>query len=207
MTPLISCRPEPRVKVCEGTHGDKMAKPHNNRRITSKKLPGITVKRVTNAAELAQAYSVRLRVFVKEQGVPRAIELDDDDLRAIHFLAVDGPRAIGTARVVLHRGAAKIDRMAVLKNHRRRGVGAKLLTRAIATARRIKARKIYLHAQVAVSGFYERMNFHSVGPVFDEAGIAHRKMIWRKRKLAGMHRNRSAVKKPQPTHPKKLSPL
>ncbi len=155
-----------------------------NQRATKAKLAGkmplhATVKRVTSDAELARAYAIRIRVFVKEQGVPRDIELDDDDPRAIHFLAMAGDRAVGTARVVLHHGAAKIGRMAVLKSYRRRGVGAKLLSRALTVARRLKARRIYLHAQVAVSAFYQRMNFRAVGAIFDEAGIPHRKMIWR----------------------------
>jgi len=162
-----------------------MAKRNKTAKISSRKLPGVTVKRISREKELERAYSIRIQVFVEEQGVPRAIELDDDDRRAAHFLATVGARSVGTARVVLHRGAAKIGRMAVLKSYRRRGVGAKLLARAIAAARRMKARKIYLHAQVAVSGFYQRMNFHAVGPVFDEAGIAHRKMIWRGRDMTG----------------------
>jgi predicted GNAT family N-acyltransferase len=77
----------------------------------------------------------------------------------------------------MRRGNAKIGRMAVLKSYRLQGVGAKLLRRAVATAKKIGARKIYLHAQVAVIGFYEKLGFRSVGPVFDEAGIAHRKMV------------------------------
>lgn len=139
----------------------------------------VTVKRVTGDAELARAYAIRIRVFVTEQGVPREIELDEDDRRAIHLLAMVGDRAVGTARVVLHHGAAKIGRMAVLKSYRRRGIGAKLLGRALTAARRLKPRRIYLHAQVAVSAFYQRMNFHPVGGIFDEAGIPHVKMIWR----------------------------
>jgi predicted GNAT family N-acyltransferase len=175
----------------------------------------IRVKRVASAKELAKAFAIRMRVFVKEQGVPREIELDRDDGRAIHFVAFAGRRAIGTARVVWHHGSAKIGRMAVLKSYRGRGVGKKLLKRAIETARKSevrerkseaggqrsvvreetaaakrrkpeikhnqskepRARTIYLHAQVSVIGFYESMGFHSVGPIFDEAGIAHRKMI------------------------------
>jgi predicted GNAT family N-acyltransferase len=183
-----------------------MAKQNLKVKMSSKKLPGVTVKRISSEAELARAFAIRIRVFVKEQSVPRAIELDDDDRRAAHFLATVGTRAVGTARVVLHHGAAKIGRMAVLKSYRRRGVGAKLLAHAIAAARRMKARKIYLHAQVAVVGFYQRMNFHAVGPVFDEAGIAHRKMIWRRRQLAGMPRSKSSVKKHQPGDAKKFSP-
>jgi len=90
---------------------------------------------------------------------------------------LSGKHAVGTARVVMRRKSAKIGRMAVLKSYRQRGVGKKLLRRAIALAHRHNAHKIYLHAQVPVIGFYETMGFRCAGPVFDEAGIPHRKMI------------------------------
>jgi len=125
---------------------------------------------------LIKAFAIRMRVFVREQHVAAEIELDRDDQRAIHFLAVSSGRAVGTARVVLRGNSAKIGRMAVLKTYRRQGVGSRLLQRAVATARQLGATNIYLHAQVPVIGFYEAMGFHSVGAVFDEAGIAHRKM-------------------------------
>ena len=127
---------------------------------------------------MAQAFAIRLRVFVKEQGVPEDIELDRDDRRAIHFLAFISARAVGTARLVRRGHGAKIGRMAVLKSQRRKGVGRKLLKRAIAAATKLGAKKIYLHAQVPVIGFYEKLGFRCVGPVFDEAAIPHRKMVY-----------------------------
>jgi len=119
-----------------------------------------------------------LRVFVKEQGVPQEIELDRDDPRAMHLLAIVSGKAVGTARVVMRGGSAKIGRMAVLKSYRRKGVGIRLLKRAVQMARRTGAKKIYLHAQVPVIGFYENLTFRCLGPVFDEAGIPHRKMVF-----------------------------
>jgi predicted GNAT family N-acyltransferase len=126
---------------------------------------------------LREAFSIRLRVFVKEQGVPENIELDSDDRKAIHFLAYEGAKPVGTARVVMHQGSAKIGRMAVLKSYRRKGVGAELLKRAVRLARRRKAKRIFLNAQVPVIEFYKRMGFRCVGRVFDEAGIPHRRMV------------------------------
>jgi predicted GNAT family N-acyltransferase/gamma-glutamylcyclotransferase (GGCT)/AIG2-like uncharacterized protein YtfP len=137
----------------------------------------IRVKNISSRLELQKAFAIRMRVFVKEQGVPPEIELDRDDKRAIHFLATVTGRAVGTARVVMRHGGAKIGRMAVLKNYRGKGVGKTLLKRAIVNARKLGAEKIYLHAQVPVIEFYEKMGFRCVGPVFDEAGIPHRKMI------------------------------
>ena len=143
------------------------------------------VKRVSSENELAKAFSIRLRVFVREQRVPEEIELDDDDERAIHFLALVAGKAVGTARLVMRRGNAKIGRMAVLKSYRRVGIGKKLLKRCIEAANRHGAQNIYLHAQVPVVGFYEAMGFRCVGPVFKEAGIAHRKMILKRRQARG----------------------
>jgi predicted GNAT family N-acyltransferase len=139
--------------------------------------PKVQVKRVLSRKQLDRAFSIRLRVFVREQGVPVEIEMDRDDKRALHFLALKAGKAVGTARVVMHHGSAKVGRMAVLKNYRRKGIGTKLLRKAILTAQRQGVQHIYLHAQVPVIGFYEALAFRCVGPVFTEAGIPHRKMI------------------------------
>lgn len=161
-------RPVSAAAVIRG--GDYMAFKRGSRN-------AVRVGRISTRADLAKAFSIRMRVFVEEQGVPREIELDRDDERAIHFLATASGKAIGTARLVMRRGSVKIGRMAVLKSYRREGVGRKLLRRAVLAAKKLGARKIYLHAQVSVIGFYERSGFRCVGPVFDEAGIPHRKMV------------------------------
>jgi predicted GNAT family N-acyltransferase len=163
----------------------------------------LQVKQISFDEAKALAFAIRMRVFVSEQGVPRDIELDDDDQHAIHFLATTGGRPVGTARLVMHGNKAKIGRMAVLKKYRRKGIGSALLKRGIAAAKSRGARKIFLYAQVPVIEFYEKMGFRCVGPVFDEAGIAHRQMILMKRKrtqtrkggrvgLTGADNNRNA---------------
>ena len=139
----------------------------------------VQIRRAASNRDLAKAFAIRMRVFVMEQGVPEKIELDSDDQRAIHFLAFVSRRAVGTARLVRQGSSVKVGRMAVLKSHRGKGVGRKLLQRAIAAAENLGAKGIYLHAQVAVIGFYEKLGFRCVGPVFDEAAIPHRKMIYR----------------------------
>jgi predicted GNAT family N-acyltransferase len=141
---------------------------------------GRRVKLVSSTKDIEKAFAIRMRVFVREQGVPEEIEMDRDDEHALHFLALEGRKAVGTARLVMRHRSAKIGRMAVLKTFRGRGVGRNLLTRAVATAKKQGAKNIYLHAQVPVIGFYEAMAFRCVGPVFKEAGIPHRKMVLRR---------------------------
>ncbi len=134
------------------------------------------IKKLGTRRELEKAFSIRLRVFVREQRVPRDIELDRDDGRAVHYLAFVGGKAVGTARVVIQRREAKIGRMAVLKSYRGKGVGKALLRRAVSLARKKDVTTIFLNAQVPVIGFYEKLGFCCVGRSFAEAGILHRKM-------------------------------
>jgi len=134
------------------------------------------IKKLGTRREFERAFSIRVRVFVREQGVPREIELDSEDRRAIHYLAFIGDRAVGTTRVLIQRGEAKIGRMAVLKSYRSRGIGRALLRRAVSLARKNDVKAIFLHAQVPVIGFYKKMGFRCVGRTFTEAGIPHRKM-------------------------------
>jgi ElaA protein len=122
------------------------------------------------------AFEIRRRVFIEEQGVPEAIELDDDDRRAHHALAMLGGRTIGCARMVVHREDAKIGRMAVLREWRGRGVGRRLLDFMVGEARALGCRRAVLHAQLHAEGFYLKAGFRPVGPEFDEAGIPHRRM-------------------------------
>ncbi len=135
------------------------------------------VRKVVSQEGLKRARSIRLRVFVKEQNVPREIELDADDQRAIHFLAFIAGRAVGTARVVFNGKQAKVGRMAVLKSFRKKGVGRELLEESLKLAWKKGGKSLILHAQVPVVGFYEKRGFRCVGRTFMEAGIPHRKMI------------------------------
>ncbi len=70
----------------------------------------------------------------------------------------------------------KIGRMAVLPQFRGTGVGGDILRFLMDTARARGLRKAVLHAQLTAEGFYLKEGFTPIGEVFDEAGIAHRKM-------------------------------
>jgi predicted GNAT family N-acyltransferase len=52
-------------------------------------------------------------VFIEEQGVPEADEVDDRDGESLHLLAWRGDEAVGTARMRLVGELAKAERVAV----------------------------------------------------------------------------------------------
>ena len=123
------------------------------------------------ARELASP--IRFEVFVREQRVPAEIELDDMDAKCLHVLAMDGPTAVGTGRLLPD---GHIGRMAVLKSHRNRGVGAAMLKRLIEAARSRGDREVALSAQVRAVPFYRAHGFVEEGAEYEEAGIAHQAM-------------------------------
>jgi len=66
----------------------------------------------------------------------------------------------------------------VLKSARGTGLGAALINEAIAIARaRPGVTEAKLGAQIQALGFYEKLGFTAVGPVYDDAGIDHRDMV------------------------------
>ena len=139
-----------------GEEHDILSRLRNEPRLPLK--AALRVKRVSSRKELERAFAIRLRVFVREQGVPKEIEMDRDDKRAFHFLAFEGKNgrngAGGNASQErqdrTHGGAEK------LSSERRRNEAIEASHRE---AKKQGAQKIYLHAQVPVIGFYEAWPF------------------------------------------------
>ncbi len=128
--------------------------------------------------DVATCRWLRRVVFIDEQGVPEADEVDDLDGEAIHLLAVESGRPVGTARLLVQGDTGKIGRVCVLKDRRGAGLGAALIGVAVAEFRAMPGiARAKLGAQVSALGFYERLGFGAVGPVYMDAGIEHRDMV------------------------------
>jgi predicted GNAT family N-acyltransferase len=128
---------------------------------------------VTNPAERAEAFGVRIRVFVEEQGVPTELELDELDATADHFLGrVDG-MAAGAGRLVVADGVGVLGRLAVLPGTRGTGLGIALVEAIEERARDRGLDVLELHAQTHARGFYDRLGYEADGEEYLEAGIPH----------------------------------
>ena len=116
---------------------------------------------------------IRLKVFVEEQAVPIAEELDGMDEASTHFLATLEEQPVGVARLM---PSGQIGRMAVLIPYRRHGIGALLLRAAVTEALERGHLEPFLHAQTHALTFYEANGFSAFGDIFLDAGIEHRAM-------------------------------
>src|SRR5205823_1793700 len=103
-------------------------------------------------------------------------EMDEFDESAEHFAAICDGEVVGTARLVdKGGGAAKIGRVAVLKEHRNKGLG-KALMESIVESAMGRFQTLTLDAQLYVIPFYESLGFTAEGDIFLDAGIQHRRM-------------------------------
>jgi predicted GNAT family N-acyltransferase len=132
---------------------------------------------VIQDGDLAAARAIRREVFIAEQGVSEAEEMDALDGQCRHYVARIAGQPAGTARLRPYTpGAAKLERMAVRAADRKSGVGRALLTRIEADAIADGVREIVLHAQDHALGFYIRCGYAAEGDGFEEAGIPHHRM-------------------------------
>jgi predicted GNAT family N-acyltransferase len=121
----------------------------------------------------AHAAPIRFTVFVEEQGVPLDIELDKLDLLSIHAVAFDDEKPVATGRLLPD---GHIGRMAVLREWRRRGIGALMLQALMERAKERGYREVALSAQVSAVPFYRAHGFVPEGDEYMEAGIRHQAM-------------------------------
>lgn len=134
------------------------------------------LREVRTPEEMDGARSVRMQVFVREQGVPVDIEMDEYDSQAIHVICTMGTEIVGTGRLVRMPDGLKIGRVAVLPQHRGEGLGREIVLWLLRRSREAGENSIYANVQMSAAGFYEKLGFVRVGEEFLEAGIRHIRM-------------------------------
>jgi predicted GNAT family N-acyltransferase len=151
----------------------------------------LSVERVGSPAQLAEAHALRLAVFVDEQKVPLAEEIDEADFAptTTHVLVREGAApgegpVVGTGRLLTdpaRPGEAHIGRVAVARTARGAGAGAAVMRAleeiALAEHARDGVVRVELSAQTQAVGFYERLGYEAHGPVYLDAGIDHRDAV------------------------------
>lgn len=122
----------------------------------------------------SQACKIRKAVFMEEMNVSAADEFEFDD-ESTHYLLYENNKALACSRWRETKGGIKLERFAVLKSHRSKGLGGIILKHMLEEL--IPSKKnIYLNAHVDAVNFYLKKGFVTIGAQFMEAGIKHMKM-------------------------------
>lgn len=135
------------------------------------------VKIVETPMEKEQAFDVRRKVFVDEQGVPLHIEMDEFDDSAVHFVGYNLEQPIAAARIrETESGIGKIERVCVLSEFRGQHVGVLMMNEMEEYARTAGLFTLKLNSQSYAIPFYEKLGYEVNSPEFLDAGIPHRAM-------------------------------
>lgn len=132
--------------------------------------------RVEETHDIAACQAIRRIVFIEEQGVSVAEEIEGDGEDNHYYLLWKEDAAIGTLRVLPLDDTAKIQRVAILKEHRGTGAGAHLMRTVLAELPQDGYARAILGSQLDAIPFYEKLGFEAYGPVYQDAGIDHRDM-------------------------------
>ena len=128
-----------------------------------------------NTKLMQTAHNIRYEVFVIGQNCPEDIEWEFEE-ESTHFLVFDNKEAVATARHRETINGYKLERFAVLESKRGNGYGHIVLKAILEDLSNFNG-NIYMHAQLDVIPFYEKMGFEKEGDLFIEANIMHYKMV------------------------------
>lgn len=133
---------------------------------------------IATTRDIAACQEIRIAVFVAEQGIALAEDIDGLDDSATHLLAMNNGTPVGTARLLEKGATGKIGRLAVLKAYRGQGIGAALMRAALNEfENRPHISEARLGAQIEAVAFYEALGFTATGPEFLDAGLPHQEMV------------------------------
>jgi predicted GNAT family N-acyltransferase len=138
------------------------------------------MKIVNTRDTMSQIYldSVRIRhqVFVEEQHVPLNMELDEYEALCVNFVIYDeNEKALATARLLPVDEEKKmiLQRLAVLKEYRKQGLGEMLVQDMENFSLENRYETVELHAQLSAEDFYTKLGYTLIGEIFEEVGIQH----------------------------------
>lgn len=135
------------------------------------------VKIVKTKQEHDDAFAIRKKVFVEEQGVPLHLEYDAEDAAATHFIMYEDDKPIGAARLrSIDNTVAKIERVCILQDQRGKKLGALMMKEMESYAISMQIKTLKLHAESYAIPFYEKLGYVVTSPEFMDAGIPHRAM-------------------------------
>ena len=136
----------------------------------------VKIKNIKSEKDLKFAFAIRKKVFVEEQNVPESLEIENED-ESFHVLALSGNMPVGTGRWRKTSEGYKLERFAVLKEFRTKGIGRDIVKFVLDQIP--SEDMIYLHAQESVIKFYKDLGFTIIGSTFIEADIVHAKMVYK----------------------------
>jgi len=133
--------------------------------------------------ELYAALRLRQQVFCVEQDCAY-LDLDNLDQEAVHMLCWQGDQLLAYQRCLAPGTSCResaLGRIVVSGMARGRNLGRELVQRGIRhNIDRWPSQDIRINAQAYLQDFYQQLGFLAEGDIYDEDGIPHIQMVYRR---------------------------
>lgn len=127
--------------------------------------------------EYFQACSLRNETLRRPLGLDLYQENRTWEASALHYGIFQNRELIASLIAIPENGNCyRIRQMTTKTEWQGQGIGSELMEKVEGELARRGASKVSLHARTSAVRFYQRLGYHSVGEVFEEVTIPHRKM-------------------------------
>jgi len=121
---------------------------------------GTTIRKPRTEEELARYYETRWYTLRRPWHLPKGSERDELEKVAVHFMALDGDKVVGVARLHFSEpGVAQFRYMGVDRRYRHRGIATRLLRALEKEAKERGARVAWFNAREPAVPFYEKCGY------------------------------------------------
>lgn len=117
--------------------------------------------------DLTKVHEIRKAVFTEEYGIPEDVELDDDDIMAMHVILDYENEKVGTGRMKYDGETFILDKMAVLKEHRNNGYGEFIVRMLLDKVFLANGKEIFTDATKDTVEFFKKIGFVEIGDEYE----------------------------------------
>ncbi len=125
----------------------------------SAKSQDLSVTIARNFEDMMRVTSIRSAVYLAEQECPYDEEFDGNDFSATHLIGYVGNEPAGCLRVRYFADFAKIERLAVRKEFRKKRLALQIVRAGIELCRAKGYRRLYSHSQKRLLDFWRGFGF------------------------------------------------
>ena len=117
--------------------------------------------------DLTKVHEIRKAVFTEEYGIPEDVELDDDDIMAMHVILDYENEKVGTGRMKYDGETFILDKMAVLKEHINNGYGEFIVRMLLDKVFLANGKEIFTDATKDTVEFFKKIGFVEIGDEYE----------------------------------------
>ena len=129
-----------------------------------------------NDKDFVKIKKIRRTVFSDELGISESELFDECDESCNHFIIFDGKSIVGSVRFVSFGKTIKLERMAILKEYRKKNYGRDCILQLKEFYEALGYAQIILDSVYSVKEFYKKCGFIENGEIFQRVGIDHIRM-------------------------------